>query len=550
MKERIRNYFKNKEIIEIIPWIWMIVAYILTFIVIYFKGRYYVDGDMSVEMRLADLLNEEGSLLVTSNWYYTSELRIFYLQIIYRLMILIFPNHWWVARVLGQAIWMLILLISYFFLCGTKGLNLNNKGVLGAACLACPFGLFYFWYGAFGGFYIPHMVLVLISLGLIVRTIKANDKKERIIYLLCLIGVSFLNGLGSVKGLMALYVPICLASFILIIYQLHEKNNKPRLEIKTFIISIIALLSSTIGYLINSKILINYFSGAGGHSRYWGVFEITNFLNRICEFLTLLGHQVPGEWYPNVNILSLYGLLGAFFFVTVFILVVSIVTLIKKFKKLDYISSLMITLFLSIILVQGFVFAFTNGTDSPNASYWLTPLPLVFVILQLGIDNFEFNYKYGKNVCTLLLLISISSTSIASVNTFFTQNYRAVPKMKGAYEFLIYNNLTQGYASYWHGNVLTEWSSGKIETWVTPFNESNFLAITDFGQRVSHEQHPEGEIFILLTKDEISENIGELLGNSNIVYSDDDGYCILVYENYEELIEAISKTNLKLSSSN
>lgn len=90
---KIKQFFKNKSFIEILPWIWLVVSYCLTFIYIYFKGRNYIDSDMAGEMILSDLLNKEGGILSRS-WYYSTELRIFYLQIFYRLTLLLFPNHW------------------------------------------------------------------------------------------------------------------------------------------------------------------------------------------------------------------------------------------------------------------------------------------------------------------------------------------------------------------------------------------------------------------------------------------------------------------------
>lgn len=60
---KIRGFIKKKGFCNILPWVMMVVAYIITFIFIYFNGRDYIDADMSGEMVLANLLNEEGSII-------------------------------------------------------------------------------------------------------------------------------------------------------------------------------------------------------------------------------------------------------------------------------------------------------------------------------------------------------------------------------------------------------------------------------------------------------------------------------------------------------
>lgn len=54
---------RKKSFFEIFPWMWLVAAYCATFGVLALYGRPYIDSDMSSEMILADLLNQEGGLL-------------------------------------------------------------------------------------------------------------------------------------------------------------------------------------------------------------------------------------------------------------------------------------------------------------------------------------------------------------------------------------------------------------------------------------------------------------------------------------------------------
>lgn len=176
MKKRISDWMSW------FPWLFMVAAFGATMLWMVKCGRPYVDSDMSAELVYANLLNEEGRLLISPNWWFSTQVRILFdVHVFYRLGLLLFPGNWYAARIAGQAMWMVAVLASYLYLCGRKGLNLRYRGVWGAACMACPFGMYYLWYGYMGGQYLPHMVVVLISLGLIVRLTRKESRWRHII---------------------------------------------------------------------------------------------------------------------------------------------------------------------------------------------------------------------------------------------------------------------------------------------------------------------------------------------------------------------------------
>lgn len=158
----------------------------------------------------------------------------------------------------------------------------------------------------------PHMILVLISLGLAIRVLKNNNKKLNIIYWILLMFISFINGLGSVKGIMAIYLPMFVGSFILLISKLHFSKDTIKDSLRFIVISFISLIFSGIGYLINTKVLVNIYHVSTDHGRVWSEFNINEFIKSISEFLSLFGSQHPGFWDTKVDIFSINGILGAF----------------------------------------------------------------------------------------------------------------------------------------------------------------------------------------------------------------------------------------------
>lgn len=161
---------RSTQFFRLFPWCWLVAAYVITVSVLCLRGRGYIDSDMASEMVLADLLNREGGLLST-NWWYSTELRVLCLQPFYRVGLLLFPHDWYAARMTGQALCMLALIAAYLYV--GHGLRLKNCGAWGAAALACPFGVWYLWYGPFGGFYLPHMIWVLLSFGAMLHLVRA-----------------------------------------------------------------------------------------------------------------------------------------------------------------------------------------------------------------------------------------------------------------------------------------------------------------------------------------------------------------------------------------
>ena len=65
-------------------WVWLAAAWLAGVALMWRFGRSLLDSDMASEMVLADLLNREGGVL-SQNWYYSTELRVFCQQLLFKL---------------------------------------------------------------------------------------------------------------------------------------------------------------------------------------------------------------------------------------------------------------------------------------------------------------------------------------------------------------------------------------------------------------------------------------------------------------------------------
>ena len=172
-------------------------------------------------------------------------------------------------------------------------------------------------------------------------------------------------------------------------------------------------------------------------------------------------------------------------------------------------------------------------------------MPLVFPVLQLEGETEHFRVPHARRAAAMAFCICFVAVSISTTTRYFANGYRTNPHLEEVCDWLVDNGYTQGYASFWNGNVLTEWSDGQIEVWV-PYN-FNTMQPYEWLQKTSHANPPEGQIFLLTTMDELgSMNLSQLYWWSTVVYEDGDEqenrahrYVVMVYKNYEDMMAAI-----------
>lgn len=527
------------------PWIWLVAAYCITMGVLCMYGRSYIDSDMASEMILADLLNQEGGLLST-NWWYSTELRVFCLQPFYRIGLLLFPQNWYAARMAGQALCMLVLIAAYLY--AGHGLGLRQCGAWSAGALACPFGIWYLWYGPFGGFYLPHMIWILVSFGAILHLMHTKSLKHSLLPVLLLLFSSGVSGLNGVKGLMAFYLPMLVAALVAVGLQWHQYAQcPPRKELRQLVGTVVAAIMAAAGYVLNSTVLSATHSFRDYNERSWASLSIGTLLDKWTDFLTLFGY--PADAFlsveDSIHLFSLIGILGAFSLLIAGAFVFALVRLLLRWRELGT-QRILPLLMAAILGIQGVIFSCTGNPGDVNASYWLTVLPFAFLVFQLEGETEHFRLRFTRRAAALAFCVCIVATSVESTVQFFRQGYRINPHLEEVCDWLVEQGYTQGYATFWNGNVLTEWSDGQLEMWIT--NDLTTMEPFEWLQKSSHEQPPEGPVFLLTTRDELGQmEMSELYWWSTVVYEDGDEevpdytkrYVVMVYKNYEDMMAAV-----------
>lgn len=534
---------RSDRFFRLFPWIWLVAAYCITMLVLGLYGRAYIDSDMASEMILADLLNKEGGLLST-NWWYSTELHVFCLQPLYRITLLLFPHNWYAARVLGQGLFILMLLASYLYV--GHGLGLKNCGVWGAAALACPFGVCYLWYGLLGGFYLPYMILLLLGFGTMLHLLRPAGRKRRAVQWLLLVGTSAVFGLNGIKGFMGFYIPMVLTAAVALGLQWHQQpEHCPRQERRLLFLSVVAIVVAAAGYLFYQNVLVPSHEVASFTDRLWGTFDLHTLVSKLADFLTLFGYPIDSSVGGEVPLFSAIGLLCAVGILTAAAIAFSVVRLLIRWKELQPIQRLAPLLLAAVCIEQGAIFAWTGSPYETNPYQWLTIVPLVFPVLQLEGETEHFKVPHARRAAALAFCACFVAVSVGSSMRYFTSGYRTNPHLEEVCDWLVDQGYTQGYATFWNGNVLTEWSDNQIEMWVS--SDFNTMEPSHWLQKADHVEPPQGQVFLLTTAEELGAmNLSRLYWWSNVVYEDGEEqadrskrYIVMAYDSVDDMMTAV-----------
>jgi len=424
----------------------------------------YIDSDMSSELLLAKLLAEEGGIL-SKNWLYSTELRVLNTQLVFAAFFRLSDN-WFLVRVLSTLLLWGILLGSYGFM--LRSMGLERWFCLTAAPLFLPFSWDQSRVLILGLYYIPHVSISFITLGLMLSLHKGRNALW-VYPLSCLLALA--SGLGGIRQLAILYIPLCIAAFLSALFR-REKQ-----EWRQLLLSAVLLAFSTLGYWGNQLLREQY--------------HFHNYDKLSFRF------DLSGLQYLPDGLLRWLGSNRAFSAASVWIaaaalclLLVLLLSLLLRQEKIGSRQLLIPLFFLSGLAVLTGIYCLTDMEYAPR--YYLPVFVFLFPLLAM-----VWEHGAGRRAAVVLVAcLCINSLYTASV-------YRQVPDSsvhRDIADRLVEEGYTKGYASFEHASILTEHSNGKIEVW-TFLKKPHY--IHEWLQNARHlDTLPEGKIFLLLAGDE------------------------------------------------
>lgn len=526
------SHYDSEKFCFIVSVIAFMIMYISVLRFILSTGISLLNSDASSEMVMALQLNHEKAFLASKNWFYSTEFRVIHNpQIIFRIALSIFPNNWHWARLLSVAMFLLILAGSIIWLMCAIG---HKKYAFWAAvAIIAPFGRCYGWNVIFNSYYVPHITISIISLALMCEIIKSSGKPRSIKKYICIIllfALGFMSGLDGVRQLMICYVPLFAVGFILMCIK--EKFLAKTFPAKTVFFTGFALcIISGIGYLINLAYISKHYYFKSYTDTMWHQFDLSEYIACISGFISLFG------WQEDVPIFSLAGIVNVLSLLLVCIIFFTTMYLIIKVKLLKENEILAVMFFCMVFLIDLLFYA---GTQQNNKSYWVTILPFSFVPLFILLSKISAPPQHKTALLFGYGLFLFLSSYATTRNPYFDPI--SVPNdfdIQNAAEWLSNTDYTQGIASFWNSNIITELTDGQIEMWTVGFS-ANDITPASWLQSVEHETLPDGNVFILLTFEEYNSLKSHSAIKPYIVYADDK-FIIYGFDDISQYLELINE---------
>lgn len=491
-------------------------------------GTNFIDSDMSSELVLAKLLSEQGGILA-ENWFYSTEIKVLNSQIFIAPLFWIFKS-WSTVRCVGTAIMLALLIASSVF--ALRSLSVTwTSALFATGFLLLPLSSDYVYGVIEGIFYIPYVILSLLPIGFFCRAYDAPSGKKRVLLTGICAVIALLSGLSGIRQVFLFYLPAAAASALLLAGEKKiEKGSKSLAYAETVVISCAAGLA---GYLLNKTVLSRVYSFCDygvdtfGRDLLFTEFSLGGLEQFFNQLFAMLGYKTGAMFSGYILYNALFGLIA--------VCAIAAVICVLRGERFDIKEKNLVLTFLIALALLAVVFCFTDMDKIGRYS-----IPVVVLLVPV-IAVFFGKWETDRRIAALLAAALMGLAAVTSLNT-----YKVLARsdqntmLKDVYAYLDSAGYTEGYSSFWSGNVLTELSDGGIDMRVV--GTDYILSADDLGnvyhwlQRKSHlDTQPEGKFFLLLTgKEAESCRLGLTEEYSN------DRYLVYGFENFRDF-EALYK---------
>lgn len=510
---------------------WLLLLTVLVGSLLFFDRNIdlLLDSDMSSELVYSNLIHNEGTFLST-NWYYSTELRILNTQLLFAPLFGIFQS-WHTVRVVGAILLYLFMLASAYYLCAQVSIQrfFPLVGILLLTPLSWPF----FKNIQRGLHYIPYITQSFLLLALLFHSIHVRRKGARAALLTVLGILSLLVGMGGPRHILLFFVPIVLASAFLCLYGGKGLPEPSVRENKRFLVSAsLAAACAVVGYLINMLVLSHIYSYNTNDLLLFTTFNLENLVAVIQEWLTFFGYMT-GEAFSSVLLFNLLSALLA---------LIVLVTVVRSLRRPDASveHKILAAFYTAAYAVYLLLYSFTTQTYHPTYQIPIAVFGFFVIAVWFQTESMRTFFTRAVSVAVSVLLLFCMVRAYG----FYTEedaterlDMRCDPyEFPDIVETVLDEGYTRGYSTFWvGGNVLTELSDGAIEMWVWPNQPVGGIDdIHPWLQAKSHStQPPEGPFFLMFQTNQLDVlEASKNLESADLLYYSDQ-YVVYGFESRE-----------------
>ena len=538
MKHIDQNNTISKDKLFVFEFILLLVAWLC---ILFYLNKFlpvFIDSDSSSELLLSKILCDEHKLM-TDSWIYSTELRVLNTQIVFAFFFIFFKE-WHTVRMLSIVIFHVVLFLSVVFLCKQIQPN-NNHYPLICFIMLLPFTRWYLRSIICESYYIPHVTINFVILGLFYCYVFRNhDKTYNIIILLISSLLSFVSGLGGIRQMVITFSPLLITSVVFFLLGMFYKENK-RAKVNMYqsqvIFSLIMFIANSLGYLVNSKFLSQKYTFHLWQEISFTTFNRDTVIRIFKDFLFYFG-------YSDYNV----GVISIFENILSIILLIALILFIaygfKKESTLEY--KFIVYFFLANVFVFISIYAFTSMHYSFR--YIIPSLITSYIIGYLFLFEVKCDIfsKITKTfiVCILVILFSFRSALYLENEYNTYSSIVARQDLLKVVDYLFESDYDSGFATFWNSNVVVELTDGKetMYTWLPSGDDGSF---NQKDPRLLYEwlipsrncdNPPTGKVFVLYRDIEIPNcDWKDKLKNEDIIFKT-PSYIVYGYEDYSTMI--------------
>ena len=530
---------KDKIGAKAVPYILLGAVFLLLVFLNVFFQMHWLDSDMAAEMMFSKLLAEEGHVFATPRWYYSTEFRFLYTQLIMGPLFHLTDN-WHLIRAITNILFYLFLLGAYFYFMKPFGVR-RHWTVLSSVLLLLPFSETMMTHMQMGNTYMPHVILIFLFFGMFLRLAGGKLKKGRkceILFFYFALGI--ICGVSGVRYLLALQCPLLLTAALFFgrsesfgaFRREMTKERRRRMwksrEAGYLGYGALGAFAGVLGYGINvmyvsRQYVFQTYEATNFIALYQGVF-FERLQNALGCLLMLFGY------IPDKGFLSLRGLVTLAAFVILAVLIYCVRRVYRLRGRAEADDRFFTVLFLAAAFALNvFVFVFTTSTMVPR--YYITLFIFTLPALVFYMEEKEPAFDRAA-VAVLLggcLLLATAKTVFSFIGTDKNEDKYQVAA------FLEENGYHFGFATYTNGNIITEITNGAVE--IGNVNGPEYLEYFTWSSPMKYyeEDYHDGEVFLLLTLAEETEFAeAESLRVGERVYGDEN-YAVYVFESRQQL---------------
>lgn len=495
--------------------------YLLHFLYKYINLQ--LNSDDASELVLAHLLAKQKRI-ITPDWYYSTEIRFLNTNLVYAFMFLLFPHRGWHGIRIGSLfILHVLLLLSICYLCRQS----KHKECFPfiALALLMPFSADYYYVILEGAYYIPHIVISFVTIGIIFGVMRSKGWRRSLLMVLSM-AIALLACMGGPRQLLILYLPMALCAVILSAFEVRGKGFREYRKLGGFVFSLAAVLNlaaGCIGYLINTKFLSKAYHFMVWNGLSYKAFDWNSFLTVLNGFLGTFGYvSGPIGEYTATNLIA-----GIVFLMTV-------IAIVYAFKNRAVVSEEYFLLAAYYVCAVVIFLLLYSMTDMAYLSRYNVPVAVIsYVLIAMWIAEKPWTtgrkdsiFAMYAGLCLLSGILSYHFMLASFSETDFSNENEKVSQV------VLNKGYLTGYATFWHANIITEFSNGRVDMYDFGGNANQDLDLSEcrnvndtykWLQLVSHDtKKPEGKVFLLLSANEYDTCVWkeELTDDSLIYYSD------------------------------